>query len=83
MFKRLHIRLTLLCTFVSGMILILMSVICLSFSETKSRESHFSDFRINISMLVNHLESQSVISNDWLNQFRRSEEHTSELQSQR
>ena len=70
MFKRLHIRLTLLCTFVSGMILILMSVICLSFSETKSRESHFSDFKINISMLVNHLESQSVISNDWLNQFR-------------
>lgn len=70
MFKRLHIRLTLLCTFVSSMILILMSVICLSFSETKSRESHFSDFKINISMLVNHLESQSVISNDWLNQFR-------------
>lgn len=70
MFKRLHIRLTLLCTFVSGMILILMSFICLSFSETKSRESHFSDFKINISMFISHLESQSVISNDWLSQFR-------------
>ncbi len=70
MFKRLHIRLTLLCTFVSGMILILMSFICLSFSENRSRESHFSDFKINISMLVSHMESQSVISNDWLNQFR-------------
>lgn len=70
MFKRLRIRLTLLCTFVSGMILILMSFICLFFSETKSRESHFSDFNININMLISHLESRPVISHDWLNQFR-------------
>lgn len=70
MFQRLHIRLTLLCTIVSGMILILMSLICLFFSETKSRESHYADFQININMLINHLESQSIISHDWLTQFR-------------
>lgn len=69
MFKRLRIRLTLLCTFVSGMILILMSLICLFFSEVESRESHFSDFQININMLINHVESQSIISHDWLTQF--------------
>lgn len=70
MFKKLHIRLTLLCTLMSGMILVLMSFICLFFSEGESRESHFSDFRININMLINHMESQSVISRDWLAQFQ-------------
>lgn len=69
MFQKLHIRLTLFCTFICGMILIFMSLICLSVSEKESRKRHFSDFRINISMLVNHLESQNVVSYTWLSQF--------------
>lgn len=70
MFKKLRIQLTLLCTSVSGMILILMSLLCLSVLESESRKTYFSDFQINISMLINHLESQLVISRDWLVQFR-------------
>ncbi len=69
MFKKLHIRLTLLCTIVSGSILILMSLACLSFQEANSRESYFSDFRVNVNMLINYLEEQSVISHIWLAQF--------------
>lgn len=69
MFKKLHIRLTLLCTIVSGSILILMSLACLSFQEANSRESYFSDFRVNVNMLINYLEGQSVISHIWLAQF--------------
>lgn len=69
MFQKLHIRLTLFCTFICGMILVFMSLICLSVSEKESRERNFADFRVNISMLVNHLESQAVISYAWLTQF--------------
>lgn len=69
MFKKLHIRLTLLCTFVSGFILVFMSFVCLSFQEAESKESYFSDFQVNVNMLMNYLESQSVISHNWLSQF--------------
>lgn len=69
MFKKLHIRLTLLCTLVSGFILVFMSFICLSFQEAESRERYFSDFQVNVNMLISYLESQSVISHNWLSQF--------------
>lgn len=69
MFQKLHVQLTLFCTLICGMILVLMSLICLSVSEKESRERNFADFRINVNMLVNHLESQSVISYAWLSQF--------------
>ncbi len=69
MFKKLHIRLTLLCTVVSSLILIFMSFACLSFQEAESRERYFSDFQVNVNMLINYLESQSVISHAWLSQY--------------
>ncbi len=69
MYQKLHIRLTFLCTLASGMILAFMSLICLFFSESESRKSHFSDFQINSNILVNHLDSQSILSRDWLAQF--------------
>lgn len=69
MFKKLHIRLTLLCTLVSGFILVFMSFICLSFQEAEARESYFSDFQVNVNTLISYLESQSIISHNWLSQF--------------
>lgn len=69
MFKKLHIRLTLLCTGVSACILVFMSLVCLSFQEAESKESYFSDFQVNVNMLASYLESQSVISHNWLSQF--------------
>lgn len=68
MFRKLHIRLTVFCTLVCGTILVLMSFICLFFSETETTERHFSDFQINVNMLLNHLETQTVISYNWLAQ---------------
>ena len=68
MYRKLHLRLTMFCTFICGLILVIMSLFCLSFSETESRNSHFADFQINISMLKNHLESQTILSHNWLSQ---------------
>lgn len=69
MFQKLHIQLTLFCTLICGAILVFMSLICLSVSERESRERNFADFQINVNMLVNHLESQTVISYAWISQF--------------
>ena len=68
MYKKLHLRLTLFCTFICGLILVVLSLFCLSFSEAESEKSHFADFQINISMLKNHLENQTVLSHNWLAQ---------------
>lgn len=70
MYKKLHIQLTFLCTFASSIILVFMSLICLSFSESESRKSHFSDFQINANTLFSHLGSESILTHDWLAQFR-------------
>ena len=69
MFQKLHIQLTLFCTFICGIILAFMSFICLSVSETELKERNFAEFQININMLVNHLENQNIISHNWLSQF--------------
>ena len=68
MFKKLHLRLTFFCTFVSGLILVFMSLICLSFSEAESRESHLAEFQRNVNILINHFENQTIISHNWLSQ---------------
>ena len=69
-FRKLHLRLSLFCTFVCGAILALMSLVCLAFSETETRESHYADFQINVNMIISHFESQSVISHHWLSQIQ-------------
>lgn len=69
MFKRLHIQLTIFCTFVTGLILIGMSLLCLCFSEAESAKGNFSDFQKNVNAFISHMESQSVISHTWLSQF--------------
>ncbi|NBH13484.1 sensor histidine kinase [Lachnospiraceae bacterium] len=70
MLKKLHTQLTFLCTFASSTILVFMSLICLSFSESESKKSYFSDFQINANLLYNHLGSQSILSRNWLAQFQ-------------
>lgn len=70
MFKQLHIRLTLFCTLISGLILILMSLICISFSEAEARESYFSNFELKVTMLIHQIESRSVLSLEWFSQLK-------------
>lgn len=70
MFRKLHIQLTFFCTLVSGLILILMSLICVFFSEARARESCFSDFQLKTAMLIHQAESQSVFSLGWFSQLK-------------
>ncbi|HCT91157.1 MAG TPA: hypothetical protein DF613_07230 [Lachnospiraceae bacterium] len=70
MFKRLHIRLTFSGTLVSGLILILMSLVCITFSEARARENNFSHFRLKTAMLVHQTESRLVLSLEWFSQLK-------------
>lgn len=70
MFKKLHIQLTFFCTLISGLILILMSLICISFSEAEERESYFSNFQLKTTLLIHQVESQSALSFEWLSQLK-------------
>ncbi len=70
MIKKLHIQLTFFCTLVSGLILALMSLICVSFSEAEARESHFSNFELKTTMLIHQIESQTILSLEWFSQLK-------------
>lgn len=70
MFKKLHIQLTFFCTLISGLILILMSLICISFSESEERENYFSNFQLKTTILIHQVESQSTLSFEWLSQIK-------------
>ncbi len=70
MFKKLHIRLTFFCTLVSSVILVLMSLICIFFSEKEARESCFSNFQLKTSILIHQTESRPVLSLGWFSQLK-------------
>lgn len=72
MFKKLHIQMTLFSTFITGTILFLMTTACLFIAESGTRQNNYSAFTSNIQSCITHLESQEVISHQWLSQAKSS-----------
>lgn len=72
MFKKLHIQMTLFSTFITGLILFLMAAACLFMAESATRQNSYSAFTNNIQSCITHLESQEVISHQWLSQAKSS-----------
>lgn len=72
MFKKLHIQMTLFSTFITGLILFLMTAVCLFIAESGTRQNSYSAFTSNIQSCITHLESQEVISHQWLSQAKSS-----------
>lgn len=72
MFKKLHIQMTLFSTFITGLILFLMAAACLYMAESATRQNSYSAFTNNIQSCITHLESQEVISHQWLSQAKSS-----------
>ncbi len=66
MFRNLHRNMTLFCTLITSGILVAMTVICLLLSERAMRETLHQVFLRDLNSAVFHLESQSVITRDWL-----------------
>lgn len=66
MFKRVHIRLTLLCAGITAVIMIVMSLFYLCVSEEGLYKNQFQSFQNDINTITTNLEQQSVISMEWL-----------------
>lgn len=66
MFKKVHMRLTLLCTGITTMIMIIMSCSYLYVSEKNLYRNQMYSFRNDMNTISTNLEQQSVISMEWL-----------------
>lgn len=66
MFQKVHLRLTLLCTGITAVIMIIMSLCYLYVSETGLHKNQFQAFRNDINTISTNLEQQTVISMEWL-----------------
>lgn len=66
MFKRIHVRLTLVFTGISGLILIILSLNYMYISEQSLRSNAYHSFQSDINTLLTNLEGQSVITYEWL-----------------
>ena len=70
MFKKLHIQMTMFSTVITSAILIAMTLICLFIAESSLRQNSYSTFSNNVGSCIAYLESQSIISHQWLSQAR-------------
>lgn len=66
MFHKVHLRLTLLCTGITAVIMIVMSLCYLYVSETGLYRNQFQAFKNDINTISTNLEQQTVISMEWL-----------------
>lgn len=68
MFHKVRFRLTALCMAVTGVILAVLTIICLSFSETNLRNQEQSSYEANLTTTYQTLRQQSTLSHNWLRQ---------------
>lgn len=66
MFKKVHLRLTLLCAGSTAAIMIIMSLCYLYVSEQSLYRNQFQSFENDINTITTNLEHQTVISMEWL-----------------
>lgn len=69
MFKQLHFRLTAFCTFVTGLLLIVMTGICLYILQADASRQSFLSFEKNVASMISYFENQSVLAHGWLREF--------------
>ncbi len=66
MFRKLRLRLTILCAGITAIIMTVMSLSYLYVSETNLYENHFTAFCRTIDTITASLEQQSVVTRSWL-----------------
>ena len=66
MFQKVHIYLTLLCTAITTIIMIIMSCSYLYVSEKSLYKNQMDSFKNDMNTIATNLEQQPVISMEWL-----------------
>lgn len=68
MIRKLHIQLTALSTAVTGLILGILTLICLFISESGIKEQESASFLTNLNTMYQNLQTQTTISHEWIRQ---------------
>lgn len=68
MFQHFQLRLTALCTLVTGLILVILSTICLYISELGIRNQESISFQTNLNNFYQNIQMQTPLSHQWLRQ---------------
>lgn len=68
MFRKLHLQLTALCAAVTGLILAVLTVICLFISESGILKREYANFQTDLTTLYQNLSLQNSLSHTWLRQ---------------
>lgn len=68
MFHKVHFRLTALCMTVTGVILTVLTVLCLAFSESNLRSQERSSYEASQNTLYQTIQQQPALSHSWLRQ---------------
>ncbi|MCM1160943.1 MAG: HAMP domain-containing histidine kinase [Roseburia sp.] len=76
MFKKVHLRLTLLCTGITSMILICMTFFYLLVAETNLKNNYYHSFENDVQNIIYNLEKESVISYEWLSKLEAGGKYT-------
>ena len=66
MFHKFHIQMTAFACLVTGSIVVFMTCICLMISQRSLKENCYQTFSNNAASCIFHLESQSLLSHQWL-----------------
>lgn len=71
MFRKLHVQMTFFCTFITGSILIALTLVCLSFAKNSLVKNNYASFLKELNTLITQLQSQDSISHQWLKQLQK------------
>lgn len=66
MFRRLHIQMTFFSALIIGIVIFIMTTACNFITENSTRQNAWNTFQNNAISCIPHLETQSIISSDWI-----------------
>lgn len=72
MFRRLHIQMTFFSALIIGIVILIMTTACNFIAENSTRQNTWNTFQNNAVSCISHMETQSIISSDWILQAEKS-----------
>lgn len=76
MYKKVHLRLTILCTGITVAIMAIMSFAYLYISESSLYRNQYNSFKNDMNTIATNLEQQSVITMEWLSKMEKQNNYT-------
>lgn len=72
MFQKLHWQMTLFSAFITSLIIVTLTCVCLFISESGLKKNTEASFLTKVNAMITHMQSQNSISLSWINQLQES-----------